>query len=295
MISHPHDALQHLPVGRKSRLIGLTSRTGGRLAILPIDQGLEHGPIDFLDVPEAGDPRHQFQLAVDGGFSAIATHLGLAEAYLPEFVGRIPLVLKLNGKTGVPPDDEAFSPLTGSVEDALRLNAAAVGYTLYVGSPAQDRDIAQLARVREEAHRFGLPLIVWAYPRGRDIEAAGGRDSPFAVEYAARVAHELGADVVKVNAPRHDPSRAASYPGEYRRLDLDAEEAMTRVVAVAGRTLVIASGGSRREPAEALEQARLALRAGCAGIIFGRNVWQRPFTEALELAHSLVATVTKGT
>lgn len=285
------DALQHLPTGRKSRLLSLLDRTGGRLAILPIDQGLEHGPIDFLDVPEAGDPHHPFRLAVEGGFSAIATHVGLADAYLPDYAGRIPLVLKLNGKTGVPADDEPFSPLTGSVEDALRLNAAAVGYTLYVGSPAQDRDIAQLAQVRGQAHRYGLPLIVWAYPRGRDIEAAGGRDSPFAVEYAARAAHELGADIVKVNVPAYDPTKAASYPGPYRDLAVDEEQAMRRVVAAAGRCLVIASGGTRVRPDEALDQARLALRAGCAGVIFGRNVWQRPYDEALALARRLVSSV----
>ncbi len=285
------DAIKHLPTGRRSRLLSLLDRTGGRLAILPIDQGLEHGPIDFLDAPESADPHHQFRLAVDGGFSAIATHVGLAEAYLPDHVARLTLVLKLNGKTGVPSDDEAFSPLTGSVEDALRLNAAAVGYTLYVGSPAQDRDIAQLARVREEAHRYGLPLIVWAYPRGRDIEAAGGRDSPYAVEYAARAAHELGADVVKVNVPSYAPVNAPSYPGPYRDLVLDQEQAMRRVVTAAGRTLVIASGGARMLPEEALDQARLVLRAGCAGVIFGRNVWHRPYDEALTLARQLVATV----
>jgi len=242
-------------------------------------------------VPEAGDPHHQFRLAAEGGFSAIATHIGLAETYLPDYVADVALVLKLNGKTGVPPDDDAFSPLTGSVEDALRLNAAAVGYTLYVGSPAQDRDIAQLARVREEAHRYGLPLIVWAYPRGRDIEVAGGRDSPFAIEYAARAAHELGADVVKVNVPTYDPAKAGSYPVPYRDLAVDEEQAMGRVVAAAGRSLVIASGGARLHPDEALDQVRLALRAGCAGVIFGRNVWQRPYDEALVLARRLVSTV----
>lgn len=286
--------LDHLPVGKRSRLRSMMNRAGGRLAILPIDQGLEHGPIDFLGVPEAANPEHQFRLVADAGFSAIAVHLGLAETYLPSYAERVPLVLKLNGKTSVPPDDEAFSPLTGSIEDALRLNALAVGYTLYVGSPAQDRDIAQFSRVRAEASRYDLPVIVWAYPRGRDVEAKGGKDSPYAVEYAARVALELGADVVKVNIPRFDPKRKEQYPGGYKDLALEPGEAMRRVVATAGRALVIASGGARLSAGDALAQAQLALAAGCAGLIFGRNVWQRPWNEALALSEELLGLLRSG-
>ena len=280
--------LSHLPPGRRSRLRRLLERTGGRLAVLPVDQGLEHGPADFLAVPAASDPRHQFRLAAEAGFSAIAVHVGLAEHYLPDYAERVALILKLNGKTGVPTDDEAFSPLTGSVEDALRLDAQAVGYTLYVGSPAQDRDIAQFQRVREEAHRYGLPVVVWAYPRGRDIVAKGGKDSPFAIEYAARVALELGADVVKVNIPHYDADKQRLYPEAYRELALSPAEAMERVVKTAGRALVIASGGARLEVEDAVAQAKLALEAGCAGLIFGRNVWQRPYADALALSVRLL-------
>lgn len=280
--------LSHLAVGQRSRLGALMQRTGGRLAVLPIDQGLEHGPIDFFAAPEAANPEHQFHLAEEAGFSAIAVHLGLAEKYLPGYAETVPLILKLNGKTGVPADEEAFSPLTGSVADALRLGALAVGYTLYVGSPAQDRDIAQFQRVREEAGRYGLPVIVWAYPRGRDIERKGGKDSPFAVEYAARTALELGADVIKVNIPRYDPDRKEQYPGEYKDLVLSPYEAMRRVVQLAGRALIIASGGARLSEEKALAQARLALEAGAAGLIFGRNVWQRAYPYALALSKRLL-------
>ncbi|WP_051304242.1 class I fructose-bisphosphate aldolase [Calidithermus chliarophilus] len=280
--------LDHLPLGVRSRLETLLSRTGGRLAVLPIDQGLEHGPIDFLDSPEAADPEHQFRLAAEAGFSGIAAHLGLAEKYLPDHAGQVPLILKLNGKTGIPPDEEAFSPLTAGVEDALRLNAQAVGYTLYVGSPAQDRDIAQFQRVRAEAGRYGLPVIVWAYPRGRWVDQKGGKDSPYAVEYAVRVALELGADVVKVNIPRYDPARKEQYPGEYKNLELSPHQALRRVVDLAGRALVIVSGGARLSEDAAVAQARLALEAGAAGLIFGRNVWQRPFPRALELSRRLL-------
>jgi class I fructose-bisphosphate aldolase len=283
--------LSHLPVGKRSRLYAMISRTGGRLAILPIDQGLEYGPIDFFDAPEAADPEHQFRLVAEAGFSAIAVHLGLAEKYLPSYAESVPLVLKLNGKTSIPADDEAFSPLTGTVEDALRLGALAVGYTLYVGSPAQDRDIAQFQAVRAEAERYGLPVIVWAYPRGRDVERRGGKDSPFAVEYAARAALELGADVVKVNIPRYDPARKDQYPGDYQGVAVGPSEAMRRVVEVAGRALVLASGGARVAEDEAVTQASLALEAGCAGLIFGRNVWQRSYPGALELSKRLLQIV----
>lgn len=283
--------LNYLSIGKRSRLRALLNRTGGRLAILPIDQGLEHGPIDFLDAPEAANPEHQFHLVLESDFSAIAVHLGLAEKYLPTYAEQVPLVLKLNGKTGIPSDEEAFSPLTARVEDALRLGALAIGYTLYVGSPAQDRDIAQFERVREEATRYGIPVIVWAYPRGKDVEKRGGKDSPFAVEYAARVALELGADVIKVNIPHYDPTRKDQYPGGYRELAVPPLEAMRRVVQMAGRALVIASGGSRRSKEEALSHARLALEAGAAGLIFGRNVWQRPYPEALLLAKQLLRLV----
>ena len=283
--------LGHLSVGKRSRLHTMLARTSGRLVILPIDQGLEHGPIDFLETPESADPGHQFRLAAEAPFSAIATHVGLAEKYLETYAGQVPLVLKLNGKTSIPPDDEAFSPVTGSVEDALRLNALAVGYTLYVGSPTQDRDIAQFEKVRRQAGRYGLPVIVWAYPRGRDIESKGGKDAPYSIEYAARVALELGADVVKVNIPHFDPKRRDDYPAPYRSLEITQQEAMRRVVKLAGRALVIASGGARLEPAAALEQARLAMTAGCAGLIFGRNVWQRPYDEALDLARKLLQQV----
>jgi DhnA family fructose-bisphosphate aldolase class Ia len=123
------------------------------------------------------------------------------EPLLQYYAGRVPLVLKLNGKTEIPSDDEALSPLNASVEDAVRLGADAVGYTLYVGSPAQERDFDQLSRVRQDATRFGMPLIVWSYPRGKFVNAKGGQLTSWAIEYAARTAQELGADVVKVNLP----------------------------------------------------------------------------------------------
>ena len=197
-----------LSTGKKARLHRILYKHGlgnGTAIFLPYDQGLEHGPRDFFANPAAGDPRYIVKLAVEGGFNGIAIQIGLAEKFYWDYAGEVPLILKLNGKTDIPPDAEALSPLHAEVEEAVRLGADAVGYTLYVGTPAQDRRLRAVppasAATRE---RFGMPLIVWAYPRGSAIEAKGGKDSFYAVDYAARTASELGADVVKVNFPHPD-------------------------------------------------------------------------------------------
>ena len=276
-----------LPAGKKGRLYRLLYKYGpgtGRMMILPIDQGLEHGPRDFFVNPESLNPEFELRLALEGGFSAIAFQIGLAEKYLRTFAGKVPLILKINGKTEVPPDDEAFSACNATVEDAVRLGADAVGYTCYLGSPRQDDDFTQFGRVRREAERAGMPLIMWAYPRGKFMEAKGGRDSLYAVDYAARVAQELGADVVKVNFPKVDEEKRAQYPKEYRDLKLGKREMLEKVVASAGRTLTLMSGGSKRSDEELFDDVRAALEAGVTGFIFGRNMWQRRFGEALDVA-----------
>ncbi|MCL4308622.1 MAG: fructose-bisphosphate aldolase [Candidatus Thermoplasmatota archaeon] len=273
---------------RLKRMLYTHGPGGGTLLALPIDQGLEHGPVDFFDNPAAQDPNYQFELARDGRFSAIALHIGLAEKYFGEYAGEVPLILKINGKTNIPPDAEAFSPLTGTVEDAVRLGADAVGYTVYVGSPAQDRDFRQFQEVRAEADRLGMPLIVWAYPRGEFVDKKGGKESLYAVDYAARVALELGADVVKVNYPVRS-ERDVDSPPPYNHLDLTPEQSFHKVVQSAGRAMVLVSGGAKISDADLLHKVRSSLDAGAAGIIFGRNMWQRPRNEALVLARELHA------
>ncbi len=279
-----------LPAGKKARLYRLLYKYGpgnGRLMILPIDQGLEHGPRDFFVNPESLNPEFQLRLALEGSFSAIAFQVGLAEKYLRGFAGKVPLILKINGKTEIPPDEDAFSPCNASVEDAVRLGADAIGYTAYIGSPRQDEDFIQFGKVRQQAERAGLPLILWAYPRGRYIEQKGGRDSFYAVDYAARVAQELGADVVKVNYPKIDESKRAHYPKPYDELKPTKREMLEQIVASAGRTLTLMSGGSKRNDVELLEDVRTALEAGVTGFIFGRNMWQRRFGEALAVASKI--------
>ncbi|MCI4317945.1 MAG: fructose-bisphosphate aldolase [Thermoplasmata archaeon] len=278
-----------LSPGKKTRLVRLLydhGPGGGTLLVLPIDQGLEHGPADFFVNPEALDPDYQFRLARDGNFSAIALHIGLAEKYYHKYAGQVPLILKLNGKTSIPSDAQAFSPMTGSVEDAVRLGADAVGYTVYVGSPAQDRDIAQFQQVRREADRLGMPTIVWAYPRGDAVAKKGGKESLYAIDYAARVALELGADIVKLNYPMHSDKDSES-PAPYNTLSLDPEAAFHKVVESAGRALVLVSGGEKVGDAELLTKVRSSMDAGATGIIFGRNLWQRHRDEALKLTRQL--------
>jgi fructose-bisphosphate aldolase, class I len=273
---------------RLKRLLYHHGPGGGTLLVLPIDQGLEHGPVDFFDNPEALDPQYQYELARDGRFSAIALHIGLAEKYYHEFAGDVPLILKLNGKTSIPSDAQAFSGLTGTVEDAVRLGADAVGYTLYVGSPAQDRDFLQFQELRASADRYGMPVIVWAYPRGEAVAKKGGKEGLYAIDYSARVALELGADIVKVNYPAAS-SKDVESPPPYNALHLSPTDAFRKVVESAGRALVLVSGGEKIGDAELLTKVRSSLDAGATGIIFGRNLWQRPRADALRITRELHA------
>jgi class I fructose-bisphosphate aldolase len=280
-----------LSPGKRTRLKRLLydyGPGGGTLLILPIDQGLEHGPVDFFDNPDALDPAYQYALAKEGRFSAIALHIGLAEKYFHEYAGEVPLILKINGKTSIPSDAQSFSPLTGTVEDAVRLGADAVGYTVYVGSPAQDRDFLQFAQVREAAQRLGMPVVVWAYPRGEAVAKKGGKESLYAIDYAARVALELGADIVKLNYPVASEKDKDS-PAPYNTLQLSPFAAFRKVVESAGRALVLVSGGEKVGDVELLDKVRSSMDAGATGIIFGRNLWQRPKADALRVTRELHA------
>jgi len=276
-----------LSPGKKARLYRILHEHGlrnGTAIFLPYDHGLEHGPRDFFDNPESSDPKRIVRLAVEGGFNGIAIQIGLASKFYWEYAGEVPLVLKLNGKTDIADAIDPLSPVNTTVEEAVRLGADAVGYTLYVGSPAQERDFAQYLRVRQDAERFGMPLIVWAYPRGSAIDAKGGRDSFYAVDYAARTASELGADLVKVNFPQ--PDRQAGVPKQYRG-EFSPAEAIKAVVRSANRTLLLVSGGEHAGDEAMLEKTRESMEAGATGLIFGRNVFQRGHDESLRLVAAL--------
>jgi fructose-bisphosphate aldolase, class I len=276
-----------LSTGKKARLHRILYQHGlgnGTAIFLPYDQGLEHGPRDFAANPAASDPKYVIKLAQEGGFNGIAVQIGLAEKFYWDYAGEVPLVLKLNGKTDIPDAIDPLSPVNASVRDAVRLGADAVGYTLYVGSPAQEHDFRQYVAIRDEARQFGMPLIVWSYPRGTAIDSKGGKDSFYAVDYAARTASELGADVVKVNFPHPEKQSGApqAYQGEF-----SPQQAIDAVVRSANRTLLLVSGGERAGDATMLEKARQSMEAGATGLIFGRNVWQRAHEESLRFVGQL--------
>jgi fructose-bisphosphate aldolase, class I len=276
-----------LSTGKKARLHRIIYQFGlknGTALFLPYDQGLEHGPRDFFENPAAGDPKYIVKLAVEGGFNGVALQIGTAEKFFWDYAGEVPLILKLNGRTEIPPAGAPRSPLNASVADAVRLGADAVGYTLYVGSEQQEADFEALARVRQDAHRSGLPLIVWSYPRGKAVDAKGGKDSFYEVDYAARTAAELGADIVKVNFPKG--GSVEGVPKAYAQQVAD-QEAVNKVVASAVRTPVLLSGGEKGGDEEVLDKARMAMEAGALGLIFGRNIWQREHDESLRFVARL--------
>ncbi len=282
-----------LSLGKKVRMQRLLFETGmknGTLIILPIDQGLEHGPVDFFPNPASADPNFQWQLAIEGGYNGIACHYGIARKYMDRYAGKVPLILKLNGKTNIPSDGDTLSTCTSSVEDAVALGADAVGYTLYVGSPRQDEDFLQFQEIREQCDKYNMPIIVWSYPRGSAIETMGGKDSLYAVDYAARVALELGADIIKLNIPKSS-AKDAGQPGEYAGIEYTYGEGAARVVQSAGNCMVLFSGGSKLGDEDLLGKARTSMEAGATGLIFGRNMWQRPMDEALAITERVKSEV----
>jgi class I fructose-bisphosphate aldolase len=293
-VTEQKSLLERLPAGKKARLHRMLYEFGpgnGTLMLLPIDQGIEHGPRDFFPNPASKDPDYQFRLAAEAGYSAIACQIGMAEKYYPDYAGQVPLILKVNAKTDIPSSAHAFSACNASVEDAVRLGADAIGYTLYVGSPRQDEDLAQLREVREDCDRFGMPLVIWSYPRGEAIDAKGGATSFYAIDYAARLAMEMGADVVKINMPTINPEKDRDAQPPYNEMEVTADEAMRQCVESAGRALVVLSGGSKVDDETVLGHARSVMQAGGSGVIFGRNVWQREWNDALEIIGKIKETL----
>ena len=283
-----------LPPGKRARLHRLLFEFGpgnGTLMLLPIDQGIEHGPRDFFPNPASKDPDYQFRLAAEAGYSALACQIGMAEKYYPDYAGQVPLILKVNGKTDIPSSANAFSTCNASVEDAVRLGADAVGYTLYVGSPRQDEDLAQLqgrARglrpLRDAAGRLVLParrgdrregrrrLLLRDRLRGPDGDGDGRRRGQ----------------------AQHAEDRAEKdkdAPAPYNEMDVDQDEAIRQCVESAGRSLVVLSGGSKVDDETVLAHTRSIMEAGGSGVIFGRNVWQREWSEALEIIDQIKETL----
>ena len=283
--------------GTKANLarILMNGRLGGtgRLVILPVDQGFEHGPArSFAPNPPAYDPHYHFQLAIDAGLSAYAAPLGMIEAGADSFAGAIPTILKANSANSLSRDKEgAAQAMTGSVADALRLGCSAIGFTIY---PASDRAYEMMAEVRElaeEAKAAGLAVVIWSYPRGGSLSKAG-ETAVDIVAYAAHMAAELGAHIIKVKPPT-DHLELAAAKEVYQGQDIDISTLAARVRHVVqsafnGRRLVVFSGGAAKDIEGILGEVRAVRDGGGSGSIIGRNSFQRPREEALEMLDTII-------
>jgi len=265
----------------------------GKLVILPVDQGFEHGPgRSFAPNPAGYDPRYHFQLAVDAGLNAYAAPLGFLEAGAAEYAGQIPLILKLNSHDVLQDEKDPLGAQTADVGDALRLGCVGIGYTIYPGTLDRRLQYEQLRELAAEAKAVGLLVVVWSYPRGGALSKAG-ETALDVTAYAAHLAAQLGAHIIKVKLPsahlEQEEARKA-YEGNNVPRDTLADR-VRHVVQSAfdGRRVVIFSGGAKKEDEAALLDEFRAIRDGGGfGSIIGRNVFQRQKADALVLLDKII-------
>jgi class I fructose-bisphosphate aldolase len=282
-------------VGVKTNLARLLNHGAlagtGKLVILPVDQGFEHGPArTFAPNPPAYDPDYHFQLAIDAGCNAYAAPLGALEVSADKFAGQVPTILKLNNSDSLAKIDNPCSAVTGSVKDAVRLGCTAIGYTIYPGSPARNVMFQELRELIAEAKDAGLPTIVWAYARGSISKE--GETAVDVIAYSAQIACQLGAHVVKVKPPK-DLVEQAEAKKVYEKYAIPTKTLTERVKHVVqsafnGKRIVIFSGGEAKGTDDVLEEVRGLAAGGAFGSIMGRNAFQRPRTEALQLLSSVI-------
>ncbi|OGK77845.1 MAG: fructose-bisphosphate aldolase [Candidatus Rokubacteria bacterium GWC2_70_16] len=258
----------------------------GRLVILPVDQGFEHGPArSFAVNPPAYDPLYHFRLAIDAGCNAYAAPLGFLEAGAAEFAGEIPLILKMNNHDVLRDEKDPLSAVTASVKDALRLGCVGVGFTIYPGSAQAQIMYQQCREMIQEAKAHGLVAVVWSYPRGSDLSKAGETAVDVSA-YAAQIAAQLGAHLIKVKPPAEHIEQAEARKA-YEKAGVPIGTLAERVRHVVqsafnGRRVVIFSGGATKENDEAIyEECRAIRDGGGFGSIIGRNSFQRPRDRAL--------------
>jgi len=259
----------------------------GKFVILPVDQGFEHGPARSFAKNDAGyDPLYHYQLAIDSGCNAYAAPLGFLEAGARQFAGRIPTILKLNNSDSLFSSDDPKPAVTGSVNDALRLGCAAIGFTIYPGSSWRNEMYMELRELTEEAKEAGLAVVVWSYPRGAGLSSKG-ETAIDVVAYAAQIAAQLGAHVIKVKPPTdHIEQDAARKVYESESIQIGSlEQRVQHVVqsAFGGRRIVIFSGGAAKGTDAVLEEISGIAKGGGFGSIIGRNSFQRPKAEAVDL------------
>lgn len=265
----------------------------GKLVILPVDQGFEHGPArSFGPNPDAYDPDYHYQLAIDSGCSAYAAPLGSMEVGAAKFAGQVPLILKVNNSDTLAKVDQPISALTSSVEDALRLGCVAVGYTIYPGSGHRNRMYEDLREITIEAKRKGLVVVVWSYPRGAGLSKAG-ETAIDVCSYAATIAAQLGAHIVKVKPPTaHIEQEEAKKVYEKAQVPVGTLAERTRHVIQAtfgGKRIVIFSGGESKGTDAVLADVKELAAGGSFGSIMGRNAFQRSRGDALKLLGDVIS------
>jgi fructose-bisphosphate aldolase, class I len=265
----------------------------GKLVILPVDQGFEHGPgRSFAPNPPAYDPRYHFELAIEAGCSAYAAPLGFLEAGAREFAGQIPLILKLNNHDVLLEETDPAQAVTASVRDALRLGCVAVGFTIYPGSSHRLDMYTEIRAIAEEAKAHGLAVVIWSYPRGSGLSKPG-ETAIDVTAYAAHIAAQLGAHVIKVKLPSaHLEQAAAKKVYEAQSIPVGTLAERVRHVVQScfdGRRVVIFSGGPTQDSDEAVyEEARAIRDGGGFGSIIGRNSFQRKRPDALRLLRTIM-------
>jgi class I fructose-bisphosphate aldolase len=264
----------------------------GKLIILPVDQGFEHGPARSFAKNDVGyDPHYHFKLAINAGLSAFAAPLGMLEAGADTFAGQIPLIMKVNSSNSL--SREKYSPtqaITGSVNEAIRLGCSAIGFTIYPGSDAALDMISDIQDMALEAKSAGLAVVVWSYPRGGDISKEGETAIDI-VAYAAHMAALVGAHIIKVKPPTsHIELEEAKKVYLSEKIEIDTLSNRIKHVVQScfqGRRLVVFSGGNSKDKASFLNEIRGLYAGGATGSIIGRNSFQRPYNEALSLLNEV--------
>jgi fructose-bisphosphate aldolase, class I len=265
----------------------------GKLVILPVDQGFEHGPArSFAPNPPAYDPHYHYRLAIDAGLSAYAAPLGMIEAGVRTFAGKIPTILKLNSANSLSRLKEgADQAVTASVQDAIRLKCAAIGFTIYPGSDRAYDQMEEIAEFGREAKAAGLAVVIWSYPRGGNLSKEGETAIDICA-YAAHMAALLGAHIIKVKPPTaHLELEAAKKVYEAQKIDISTPVARYRHVVQScfnGKRIVVFSGGEAKNAEGIYNEARAIRDGGGNGSIIGRNTFQRPRAEALKMLDTII-------
>ncbi len=264
----------------------------GKMVILPVDQGSEHGPArSFAKNPDGYDPNFHIELAIESGCNAYAAPLGFIEAVARDYAGEIPLILKVNNSESLFANKSPISAVTSSVDDALRLGCGGIGFTIYPGSADRKEMYEEIAQIGRYAKEAGLAVIIWSYPRGEQL-SKDGETGIDVIAYAAHIAAQLGAHIIKVKPPTsHIEQEAAKKVYQQQGIKVATMADRSRHIVQScfnGRRIVIFSGGEAKTNADLLKEVAELAQGGAFGSIMGRNAFQRPKAEAITLLHDVM-------